>query len=135
MRSLARAGRYEEAADVRDRAAALARAIRAQRRTDALRAAGRLEVEVVGESRVIVDGGVLRSAWPGTIEHGPATLPLDTQAANELATGAVLSRSLADEVSTIASWLESKATRVRVVRCEGGLAWPLPRLPTFEPVG
>ena len=40
MEALANAGRYEEAADVRDRAAALATAIGRQRRADSLRAAG-----------------------------------------------------------------------------------------------
>src|SRR5206468_11747670 len=49
MAALAEAERYEEAADMRDRAGALARALSRQRQLDALRRAGRLEIEVAGE--------------------------------------------------------------------------------------
>jgi DNA polymerase III subunit epsilon len=48
MAALARAERFEEAADSRDRAEALAGAIRRQRGIDALRAAGRLRLRIVG---------------------------------------------------------------------------------------
>ena len=42
---------------------------------------------------------------------------------------------LADEVSCVAAYLEQRAARVRLLSCDGTLAWPLPRLPSFEPVG
>src|SRR5207302_8842827 len=45
MFELAAAERFEEAADMRDRAAALARTLKRQRRLEALRRSGRLEVE------------------------------------------------------------------------------------------
>jgi hypothetical protein len=45
-----------------------------------------------------------------------------------------LPRHLVDELSCVASWLESEARRVRLVHCEGPWALPLPRLPRFEPV-
>jgi hypothetical protein len=45
-----------------------------------------------------------------------------------------LPRHLVDELSCVASWLESEARRVRLVHCEGPWAVPLPRLPRFEPV-
>ena len=124
MRALALAGRYEEAADVRDRAAALARALTRQRRLDALRRAGRLEVEVAGEGLAVLEGGLLERTWPdglGENDRPPGAGPLP--------------RNLADEAGAIVAWLESRAARVRVVRCDGGLAWPLPRLPSFEPIG
>lgn len=64
MRALARASRFEEAAAVRDRAAALARAVQRQRRLESLRSAGRLVVEVDGEGGAVLDRGLLTLAWP-----------------------------------------------------------------------
>lgn len=119
MRALAAASRYEEAAAVRDRAAALARALARQRRLDALRAAGRLTVEVDGATPAVIDRGRLVT---GTLLEPPAP-------------DGPLPKHLADELSAVAGWLEARAARVRLVDCEGTLAWPLPRLPSFEPVG
>jgi DNA polymerase-3 subunit epsilon len=133
MTVLSEAGRYEEAADVRDRAAALARAISRQRRVDALRGAGRLEVEVIGESRAIVDRGILHAAWRNGDCQDAESIDLGADAV--ATTSTPLPVHLADEVGTIVSWLDARASRVRIVRCEGDLAWPLPRLPSFEPVG
>jgi len=118
MRALAAAHRFEEAANMRDRAGALARALARQRRLDALRAAGRLTVELDGSGAAVIDSGrlVTGTLLERVVPDGP------------------LPKHLADEVSTVASWLESRAARVRLVDCEGTLAWPLPRLPSFEPV-
>jgi hypothetical protein len=44
-----------------------------------------------------------------------------------------LPRELADEVSCVAAWLDAEASRLRLVACDGELATPLPRLPTYEP--
>jgi len=71
LHRLAALQRYEQAADLRDRAAALARALERQRRHDAVRRAGRIEIEVIGEGWAVVDGGVLRGAGPGA-RPGPA---------------------------------------------------------------
>jgi DNA polymerase-3 subunit epsilon len=128
MAALAEAGRYEEAADVRDRAAALSAALRRQRRLDALRHAGRLEVEVSGEGWVVVDGGLLLAAWADG-----ATAPAASIDGTCTTSTTPLGRDAADEVQTIASWLDAKAGRVRIVECEGTLASSLPRLPSFEP--
>ena len=132
MRGLAAAGRYEEAADMRDRAAALARAVSRQRRLDALRRAGRIELEVTGDCRAVLDRGVLEAAWPHDALPA-ARLPLPQQTG--CGADGPLSRHLADEVATIASWLDARAARVRLIDCDAGLAWPFPKLPTFEPVG
>ncbi|MGI8983783.1 MAG: DEDD exonuclease domain-containing protein [Acidimicrobiales bacterium] len=62
MLALAADDRYEEAADMRDRAAALSRALTRQRQFDALRRAGRVEIEVDdGERRrrLVLVGGRL----------------------------------------------------------------------------
>jgi DNA polymerase-3 subunit epsilon len=118
MRVLADAKRFEEAASVRDRAAALARAIARQRRLDTLRAAGRFTVTVDGTT-------------PAVIERGR----LVTDTLLEPAPDGPLPKHLADELVTVAAWLEQRAGRLRVLDCDGTLAFPLPRLPTFEPVG
>ena len=125
MRALARAHRYEEAADVRNPAAALSRALLRQRRLDGLRDAGRVSLEVDGNT-ALVEHGRLVGAGPGA--------PAPSLLADEAPVGP-LPKELADEVSTVAAFLEQRAARVRLVSCEGTLAWPLPRLPSFEPVG
>jgi DNA polymerase-3 subunit epsilon len=121
MNALAAAERFEEAADTRDRAAALARALMRQRRLESLRRSGRLEVEGPDGRRVVLaagrllEGPLFASASDGTVEQGP------------------LPRELADEVSCVAAWLDAEASRLRLVACDGELASPLPRLPTYEP--
>jgi DNA polymerase-3 subunit epsilon len=121
MAALATAERFEEAADTRDRAAALARALTRQRRLEALRRSGRLEVEDADGRRVVLaagrllDGPLFATACDDAVEDGP------------------LPRELADEVSCVAAWLEAQASRLRLVACDGELASPLPRLPTYEP--
>ena len=57
------AERFEEAADVRDRASALARALTRHRRLDSLRRAGRVELDVDG-ARVVLAGGRLSPSGP-----------------------------------------------------------------------
>ena len=122
MRALAEAERFEEAADTRDRAAALVRALTRQRRFDGLRRSGRLEVEGQGGERIVIGGGRLLA--------GPAPV-LDLDADADLA--GPLPRELADELACVAAWLDAEAGQVRLVTCEGELCSPLPRLPSFEP--
>ncbi|HEX2064917.1 MAG TPA: hypothetical protein VHE80_10910, partial [Acidimicrobiales bacterium] len=42
-------------------------------------------------------------------------------------------RAVADELLCVAAWLEREAERIRLVRCDGELAWPRVRLPRLEP--
>jgi DNA polymerase-3 subunit epsilon len=123
MRALADARRFEEATDVRIRAAALSRALMRQRRLDGLRDAGRVTIEVDGTPAVVAHGRLLAvgDTAPSLLEDETYTGPLP--------------KHLADEVSCVAAFLEQRAARVRLVSCDGTLAWPLPRLPSFEPVG
>jgi DNA polymerase-3 subunit epsilon len=107
MRALAEAGRFEEAADVRDRASALSRVLTRQRRLDALRAAGRLVLQLADGVRLVVHRGRLASP---------------------------MGEAVAAETAVIASWLDTRHDRVRVVECEAGFASPLPRVPRFDPV-
>jgi hypothetical protein len=123
MRALAAAHRFEEATDVRNRAAALSRALMRQRRLDGLRDAGRLALEIDGTPAVVSHGRLVAmgDVAPSLLEDAAPVGPLP--------------KHLADEVSCVAASLEQRAARVRLVSCDGTLAWPLPRLPSFEPVG
>lgn len=152
MHDLAGVERFEEAADMRDRAAALAGALRRQRRLDQAVAAGRVVLEIPGQGGVELDRGLLVRAW------GPKgasdELPFDQLAASAPAgrpdlrattgaavpdgpdpadTTAPLPRNVADEVACIAGWLEQHAHRVRLVSCDGTFASLLPRLPDLQP--
>jgi DNA polymerase-3 subunit epsilon len=132
MAALAAADRYEEAADMRDRAAALARALTRQRQLDALRRAGRMEIEVPGEPgvrarRVVLTNGRLAG------DDGQLTLLDSAVGEPDLGPDGPLPRHLVDELSCVASWLESESRTVRVLHCDGGWSFPVPRLPRFEP--
>ena len=127
MRTLAEAERFEEAADTRDRASALARALARQRQLEALRRAGRLEVALKAAAahdegrRLVFRGGLLGPQAGVEAADPPDPGP-----------GAPVPRHLVDELSCVASWLESESSRVRLLRCDGELALPLPRLPRYE---
>ncbi len=129
MQALSRASRYEEAAAVRDRASALARAVHRQRRLESLRSAGRLVVEVGGEGGAVLDGGRLSLAWPAGARPLAALVPSDQpRLAGPPAAAEV------DELSAVASWLDARAGRVEVLRGDDGLASPISRVPRFDPV-
>lgn len=137
MRWLADAGRFEEAAELRDRAGVLARALSRQRRIDALRSAGRVTLEVDSQTRAVIVDGRLHAAgaegsdsqWerlardlgPGPDEAGrwPAPLPPE----------------LADEAAALVSWLESNPGRVRIIDSEHGWSVRALSIPDFAPVG
>ncbi len=63
MHVLADVERFEEAADVRDRAAALAAALTRQRRLEQLRDSGRIELDLGEAGCVELDGGRLTRTW------------------------------------------------------------------------
>jgi len=138
MADLAAADRYEEAADMRDRAAALARALTRQRQLDALRRSGRMEIEVLagsgpgsgpsGPRRVVLRGGRLAG------DVGQLSLLDGDDDTEDPGADQPLPRNLVDELSCVASWLEAEARTVRVLHCEGPWSFPVPRLPRFEPV-
>jgi len=129
MAALANASRYEEAADVRDRAAALSAAIRKQRRFDALRRAGTVRLALPCGTRAELRNGMLVRAWP---EGEPPSLALEDALEVPHVDGPV-PRHLADELSTVAGWLEAEAARVRVEHCDGELSMPVGALPAFTP--
>jgi len=146
--ALAADERFEEAADVRDRADALAAALRRQRRYDQLRRAGRVRLELADGSGALLDGGRLVAAWAaGELPLGSTSITADTLA--DAGTGSEpdptlfdgpctmvpLPRELADELGAIASWLDRSAPSVVIDHCEGVLASTLPALPSFTPRG
>ena len=132
--ALAREERFEEAADVRDRANALAGAINRQRKFDQLRRAGHIHIDLGPLGGVALDHGRLQSAWgEGELPNlglsptfGDRPLPSDAPLAP-------LDRELADELGCIASWLEHAATDLTLDHCDGVLASALPALPSFSP--
>ena len=130
--ALARAERFEEAVDVRDRADALATALRRQRRLAQLAAGGRVVLEVPGGGAAL-DGGVLISAWgPSSPTSTPTIqprLPIDAGADRP----GPRTSEVADEVLVVGAWLDANAHRVRLVDASGTLASRWPALPTFAP--
>jgi DNA polymerase-3 subunit epsilon len=136
--TLAAAERYEEAALVRDRAAALAGALHRMRRFDALRRAGRVELALPGGFVAVLDRGVLRTSGatgslPGMA--GPIGRGLVAEPPTPPPPGSALPAEAADELLAVAGFLDRYAARVRIVSVEGEWASPVPRLPTFQPVG
>ena len=59
--------------------------------------------------------------------------PLFATAPDDAVDDGPLPRELADEVGCVAAWLDAEAPRLRLIVCDGELASPLPRLPTYEP--
>ncbi len=151
MLALAGDDRFEEAADVRDRAAALASSIRRQRRLDGLRRAGRLVVHVPGGGAELRHGTLVRAWGEGDPTDGPGgpalfaeadPSPIDPSSPGVPSLPAVglplelrdpLPRDRADELACVAAWLDQRAGHVRVGHCDAGLAVPLPALPSFTP--
>ncbi len=136
LHALAAQERYEEAADVRDRADALASALRRGRRFDLLRRAGRVRLRI-GDDWVDLDRGLL--AGSGTLGTTPSLLdtpvdagldPADTDGPLD-----VPGRREADELLCIAAWVERNAASIRLEEVQGVLADPLPAIPSFAARG
>ncbi len=132
LRALAAGERFEEAAAVRDRAAALAGALRRQRRFAALHAAGRVVLDT-GAAVVELDRGrLVRVTAPAA--GGSAELPFGgSQPPLEPGEPGPVARELADELACVAAWLDANAHRVRLLSCDGELRSTWPALPSFEP--
>ena len=108
MRDLGGQERFEEALQVRNRAAAFADAVAKQRRLQQVTGVGQLTVETSEGVRIRI--GELEDP-----EHGSSVNP----------------QSL-EEWLCVGSWLDRNATKVRVVTATGQLASPLPRLPNYQ---
>jgi len=137
MGALAAEQRFEEAADVRERAAALTMAISRQRRFAGLIDSGRIVVEVDGAGSVELSNGQLSRSWDPNADSADPTLlsapPLPFAPAMWGNIPKPLGQDLADELNCVASWLEVHAGMFRLVSTDRGLASLLPRLPSLDP--
>lgn len=129
MDALAAAERFEEAADVRDRAAAVVTILRRRRRIAALQASGRTELALPGGAGAVLEGGLLTTAW------GP-----DGQVRSlAIVAGAPVPDAEADpegadaERMCVAAWLDKGLGRTTVTSSTGGLASLWPPLPELRP--
>ena len=120
MAALASAQRYEDAAVVRDRLQALIRAGRRQALIDALRAAGRVEIERRGV-RWTVDGARLTDvAVPDRLAS-----PLPVDAGEPVAEGRPMPRDQVDEAVLLATFFDRHAGEIRVRSITGSWRFPV----------
>ena len=134
LATLAAEERFEEAADVRDRANALAGALARQRRFDQLRRAGHLDIDLGPLGGVSLDHGRLVAAWgAGEIPRLGRTTSNDGRLLPHAAPITPVARELADELGCIASWLDRHAPEITLDHCDGVLTSMLPALPSFAP--
>ncbi|MDX1691313.1 MAG: DEDD exonuclease domain-containing protein [Acidimicrobiia bacterium] len=114
----ARAGRFEEAAWVRDRHRALARALERRRAWNAMQAAGRIHAVADDGSEAIVDHGRLIAAWR-TGDGQPLVPPA---VALDEPPPAPVTVADAEEAHLVWTWLMQPG--VRLVDASGGVALP-----------
>ena len=134
IEKLAGEQRYEEAADVRDRAEALAGLLRRHRRFDLLRRAGRVRLGIGNSWVEFLEGKLSRSGYTAdTVELFAPSAPI-TSLATTTEPLPVPERSEADELLTVVGWIERNVHKLTIEEVEGVLANPLPALPTFKPM-
>jgi hypothetical protein len=132
--SLAANQRFEEAAEMRDRAQALLTALQRQRSIDALRRAEVLTVRL-GDAHIAFEGGVLASVRDDDRLFSSFDAPLGL--AEHLAAperpepDSPLPRHVADEVMCVARHLET-ADDVLIEECSGEWALSVRGLPTLR---
>lgn len=124
LATLAAARRYEEAAQVRDRAMSFTNAIRRQRLTDRLRDAGDVGLQLA-ETTMHVRNGVLL----GTIEPGQIEIGLPLPAPDVPVAPQPLLRQVVDEVLCLARAVERFGSRLEVIWCHGRWEWPIEAVP------
>jgi DNA polymerase III subunit epsilon len=121
---LSAARRYEEAAQVRDRAMAFSNAVRRQRLTDRLRQAGDVGLQM-GETTMHIRDGVLL----GTAHDGQLEIELPMPAPQMPTFSPTLPRDVVDEVLCLARAFQRTAHRVTVLWCDGTWQWPIDEVP------
>ena len=124
MSSLSAARRYEEAAQVRDRAMAFSNAMRRQRLTDRLREAGDVGVQIGSTVLHVRNGLLIGTAQDGQLEIGLPIPPPD-----QPVFAAQLPRHVVDEVLCLARAFERIGHRVTVLWCDGRWQWPIEKVP------
>ena len=124
LAALSAARRYEEAAQVRDRAMAFSQAMRRKRLTDRLREAGDVGVQV-DDTVLHVRNGVL----VGTAQDGQMEIGLALPATEVPVFAALLPRTVVDEVLCLARAFDRLANTVTVLWCDGQWEWPIGEVP------
>ena len=143
MGVLAAGERFEQAAQVRDRAAALAAALADQGRLGWLHRSGRVVAEVPGVGGVELDGGIVVAAWGPDGQVRPVDTPLAAQAEAERHAGVLTDRTpgthrgpvprwLVDELRVVSRWLDRHAAALRLEVNGPGPTSPWPRPPRFR---
>lgn len=138
-------GRHAAAVLARRQAAALATALERQRRLDGLRRSGRVALGLPDGARAELVRGRLVRTWhadrsstvwagePADDDAGRvARAAIGGTALDEVApppADGPLTAEAADELLAVAAWLDAHAAQVRLLRADGELASPLPRLP------
>jgi DNA polymerase-3 subunit epsilon len=120
MRRLADDERFEEAAATRDRLAALSRAMERRRLVRMLRDAARVVIDA-DEGRI-------------EIRHGRMVLDDDPGIAPPVDPTRAPERDEADELFTVARWLDRNAAKLRLVHVDGVFASTLPRVANYREV-
>ena len=128
MVALASEQRFEEAAWVRDRHRALARALDRRRAWAAMTAAGRMELESIDGERVVVEAGRLVAAWP---VGGP--IPLIPPPETSHPSPVPPSVSVAAEARLIWRWITDG--QVRLIDADAPLALPRHPIPELAMAG
>jgi len=118
--------RYEEAANMRDRASALSLALSRRRKFQTIRSAGNLTFTIDGVRTRVADGLLDQASSPAAT-RGVPTLP--GEARNPPA------RSDADEMLCIANWVSANADRITIESVSGTLAEPAEPVRRFLPHG
>ena len=126
MSRLAREERFEEAAETRDRAAALADTVRRHRRLTALRASGRLVVRHSGLTTAEFHNGALVRIRANHESGDTVSTPV------EPAPSVGTPKEEADELHCVATWLAAEADRLVVEHCDGPITEPIGRTPEFR---
>ena len=124
MDALAVEERFEEAADVRNRADALATAVRRQRLTERLEQAECLQVTLPGVGGAEIQRGRLVRSWT---EDGAAPLFAPATDADDA------ERAADDELRCISSWLDAHADRLVLDEVHGRWASRYPAVADFTP--
>ncbi|MCP3936981.1 MAG: DEDD exonuclease domain-containing protein [Actinomycetia bacterium] len=136
LQALALRERFEEAADVRDRAAALASVLRNRQIFERLERAGHMVIEVPGRGGLEIDRGRLTRSWSnsGTAQLFTTTISAAVDAPRQdNTTCRVVDAVAADEMQCISSWLDSHAASLRIVSLEGEWSSTAVLLPRFAP--
>lgn len=141
MEALASAERFEEAADVRDRASALADTLLRQRLLDRVRDAERLVVSGPDGHHAELRRGRLHAVWatdpaptggPGAqLAFEPA--PVEAAPTDPVPPTGPVPKEAVDELLCVARWLDRHHARLSVTSVEGTYASQLPAVPSFKP--